>query len=44
MIPNMLQMAAKFMEHEKSLMTELTELRTKAMSSTFVGAPKEKWN
>ena len=42
LIPNMLQMAAKFMEHEKSLMTELTELRTKAMSSTFVGAPKEK--
>ncbi len=42
LIPNMLQMAAKFMEHEKSLMTELTELRTKAMSSTFVGSPKEK--
>ncbi len=42
LIPNMLQMAAKFMEHEKSLMTELTELRTKAMSNTFVGSPKEK--
>ena len=42
LIPNMLQMAAKFMEHEKSLMTELTELRTKAMASTFVGSPKEK--
>lgn len=42
LIPNMLQMAAKFMQHEKSLMTELTELRTKAMSSTFVSSPKEK--
>lgn len=42
LIPNMLQMAAKFMEHEKSLMTELTELRTKAMASTFVASPKEK--
>ena len=42
LIPNMLQMAAKFMEHEKSLMTELTELRSKAMASTFVGSPKEK--
>ena len=42
LIPNMLQMAAKFMEHEKSLMTELTEVRTKAMASTFVASPKEK--
>lgn len=42
LIPNMLQMAAKFMEHEKSLMTELTELRTRAMQSSFVTAPKEK--
>ena len=42
LIPNMLQMAANFMEHEKSLMTELTELRTKAMSSTFAASPKEK--
>ena len=42
LIPNMLQMAAKFMEHEKSLMTELTELRTKAMSNTFAASPKEK--
>lgn len=42
LIPNMLNMAAKFMQHEKSLMTELTELRTKAMSSTFVASPKEK--
>ena len=42
LIPNMLQMAAKFMEHEKTLMTELTELRTRAMQSSFVTSPKEK--
>ena len=42
LIPNMLQMAAKFMEHEKSLMMELTELRTRAMQSSFVTSPKEK--
>lgn len=42
LIPNILRTAAKFMEHEKSLMTELTELRTKAMSTTFSDSPKEK--
>ncbi|MBQ9271768.1 MAG: LemA family protein [Alphaproteobacteria bacterium] len=42
LIPNMLNMAAKFMEHEKTLMTELADLRTRAMQNTFVGAPKEK--
>ena len=42
LIPNMLQMAAKFMEHEKNLMKELTELRTRAMQSSFVASPKEK--
>lgn len=42
LIPNMLHMASKFMEHEKSLMTELTELRTRAMQNTFVCSPKEK--
>ena len=42
LIPNMLHMAAKFMEHEKTLMTELADLRTRAMQSTFVGSPKEK--
>lgn len=42
LIPNILKMAAKFMDHEKSLMTELTELRTKAMATTFTGSPKEK--
>ena len=42
LIPNMLHMAAKFMEHEKTLMTELADLRTRAMQNTFVAAPKEK--
>ena len=42
LIPNMLHMAAKFMEHEKSLMTELAELRSRAMQGTFVASPKEK--
>ncbi|MBR3501835.1 MAG: LemA family protein [Alphaproteobacteria bacterium] len=42
LIPNLLHMAAKFMEHEKTLMNELTELRTKAMSTTFAASPKEK--
>lgn len=42
LIPNMLHMAAKFMEHEKSLMTELAELRSRAMQNTFVASPKEK--
>ena len=42
LIPNMLQMAAKFMEHEKNLMSELTQLRTQAMNSSFVSSPKEK--
>ena len=42
LIPNMLNMAAKFMEHEKKLMTELADLRTRAMQNTFAAAPKEK--
>ena len=42
LIPNMLHMAAKFMEHEKSLMTELADIRTRAMQNTFVASPKEK--
>ena len=32
LIPNILAIAAKFMEHEKGLMTEITELRTQAAS------------
>lgn len=32
LIPNILATAAKFMEHEKGLMTEITQLRTQAAS------------
>ena len=42
LLPNMLQMAAKFMEHEKKLMTELADLRTRAMQNNFVTKPQEK--
>ena len=42
LIPNMLQIPAKFMEHEKNLMSELTQLRTQAMGSSFANSPKEK--
>ena len=43
LIPNILTIANKFMDHEKGLMTELTELRTKALnlSSKFANV-KEK--
>ena len=33
LIPNILKIAQKFMDHEKSLITEVTELRTKVDSS-----------
>jgi len=33
LIPNMLKAAAKFMEHEKELFTEITKLREQAMSA-----------
>ncbi len=42
LIPNMLNMAAKFMEHEKTLLTEITELRSRAMENSFVGDPAQK--
>lgn len=41
MIPNLLNMAAKFMEHEKSLMEEITKLRTQAMEGSFTDNPKQ---
>ena len=41
LIPNLLNMAQKFMEHEKGLMTEIVHLRTEAMKKTFDGNPKE---
>ncbi len=42
LIPNMLNMAAKFMDHEKNIMVQLAEVRTRAMQTTFVGSPQEK--
>ena len=41
LIPNLLNMAKKFMDHEKELMTEIVNLRTQAMKKTFNGNPKE---
>ena len=41
LIPNLLNMAAKFMEHEKTLMEEITKLRTQAMENSFSGNPKQ---
>lgn len=41
LIPNLLQMAQKFMEHEKGLMTEIVRLRTEAMKKTFNSNPQE---
>ena len=43
LIPNILTIASKFMEHEKGLMTELTELRTQALKlSSKLKDAKEK--
>lgn len=43
LIPNILTIASKFMEHEKGLMTELTELRTQALKlSSKLNDAKEK--
>lgn len=42
LIPNLLNMAAKFMEHEKKLMSELAEIRTRAMQNSFAANPKTK--
>jgi LemA protein len=40
LIPNILTIAKKFMEHEKSLITEVTELRTKASAQYNRNDPK----
>jgi LemA protein len=42
LIPDILNMAAKFMEHEKMLMTELADLRTRAMKNSFSDNPQAK--
>jgi LemA protein len=41
LIPNLLNMTKKFMEHEKELMTEIVRLRSEAMKKSFNGNPKE---
>ena len=41
LIPNLLQIAAKFMEHERSLLEDLTKLRTEAMKGSFAKNPKQ---
>lgn len=41
LIPNLLQAAEKFMAHEKELMHEITQLRTKAMLDSFKDNPKK---
>ena len=41
LIPNLLNMANKFMEHEKDLMTEIVRLRSEAMKKSFIGNEKE---
>lgn len=42
LIPNLLTMAAKYMEHEKALMEEITKLRTDAMAVNFAADPSKK--
>lgn len=42
LLPNLLNMAAKFMAHESKLMEEITKLRTAAMANSFKDNPQEK--
>lgn len=42
LIPNILTMANKFMDHEKGLMEEITKLRTDAMATDFSKNPRDK--
>lgn len=41
LIPNILQMAAKFMEHEKDLMVEIVRLRSQAMEESLKTSPEQ---
>ena len=43
LIPNLMTMAAKYMEHEKSLMEEITKLRSEAMNVDFNIDPSKKF-
>lgn len=42
LIPNILNMASKFMEHEKMLFAEIVRLRSEAMSQKFEVSPSER--
>ena len=41
LIPNILNMASKFMEHEKTLLSEIVRLRSEAMAQNFMTNPNE---
>lgn len=41
LIPNLLQTAAKFMEHETKLLEDITRLRTEAMRASFSDNPEQ---
>jgi LemA protein len=41
LIPNLLNMAQKYMEHERNLMTEIVRLRTEAVQKNFASNPSE---
>lgn len=41
LIPNILNMASKFMEHEKTLLSEIVRLRSEAMAQNFTINPSE---
>lgn len=43
LIPNLMTMATKYMEHEKSLMEEITKLRSEAMKVDFNVDPSKKF-
>jgi LemA protein len=40
-IPNLLQIAAKFMKHEKELMNDITRLRIESMKQSFKDNPEQ---
>lgn len=42
LIPNLMTMAAKYMEHEKTMMEEIARLRSEAMKVNFITDPAKK--
>lgn len=42
LIPNLMTMAAKYMEHEKSMMEEIARLRSESMNVNFMTDPNKK--